>query len=115
MKRGNIVLIKYPCTDLSSSKVRPALIISSDAFTNSSEDAIFAFISSRTDNRQSTDFLLNQSHPEFLKSGLRKSSLIKTGKIASLSKSLASRLLGEVSPEIMREINKSLKQVLNLN
>jgi mRNA interferase MazF len=115
MKRGDIVLIRWPFSDLSSDKVRPALIISSDKHTYRSEDAVFLFISSKTQNPQTTDLLFDQSDPEFCKSGLKKSSLIKTTKIASLSKSLASNLLGEASPIIMERVKGLLIEALNLN
>ena len=115
MKRGDIVLIRFPFTDLTSSKVRPALVVSSDGFSSRTEDAIFIFISSKTDKPQSTDFLLDQNHSEFIETGLAKSSLIKTGKIASLSKSLASRLLGQVNQNTMGRINKILLEILDLN
>jgi len=115
MKRGDVVLIRFPFTNLSSSKVRPALVISSDGFSNRAEDAIFIFISSNTDKPQPTDLLLDQNHSEFAGSGLKQSSLIKTGKIASLSKSLASRLLGQMSQNTMHRINKNLMEILDLN
>jgi len=81
MKRGDIVLIRWPFSDLSSDKVRPALIISSDKYTYRSEDAVFLFISSKTQNPQLTDLVFDQTDPEFYKSGLKKSSLIKTTKV----------------------------------
>jgi mRNA interferase MazF len=114
MKRGDIVLIKWPFTDLTTSKVRPALVISSDECTQRGEDAIFAFISSQTSKLQSTDVLLEDNDPEFGKTGLKKSSLIKTDKIACLSKVLASSLLGEVGRSTMSKLNKNLKIVLDL-
>lgn len=115
MKRGDIVLINYPFTNLLSSKVRPALIISSDSFTKSGEDAIFMFISSQTVNPQPTDLFLDQGDAEFLRTGLKKASLIRTAKIATLSKNLASSHLGQVGPRLMGEIGKKLREVLSLN
>ena len=44
MKRGTIVLTKFPFTDLSSDKRRPALIISRE--DNQKDDVIVAFITS---------------------------------------------------------------------
>jgi mRNA interferase MazF len=115
MKRGDIVLIKYPFTNLVSSKVRPALIISSNSYTKSGEDAIFMFISSQTVNPQPTDLFLDQSDTEFLRTGLKKASLIRTAKIATLSKNLASSHLGQVGPTLMGEIGKKLREVLSLS
>ena len=42
-KKGKIVLIPFPFTDLSASKVRPAVIVSN---FSQGEDIIVAFISS---------------------------------------------------------------------
>ena len=115
MKRGDIVLVNYPFTNLLSSKVRPALIISSDSYTKSGEDAIFMFISSQTVNPQPTDLFLDQGDAEFLRTGLKKASLIRTAKIATLSKNLASSHLGQVGPRLMGEIGKKLREVLSLS
>jgi mRNA interferase MazF len=115
MRRGDIVLIKYPFTDLSSTKVRPAIVVSSDEFTNHGEDAIFVCISSQTRNVLPPDLILSPSDPEFRNSGLRKASLVKIGKIICLSKSLASRLLGEAGPNTMQRIKERLINILDLN
>lgn len=115
MKKGNIVLIKYPFTDLTSTKVRPAIVVSSNGFTNQGQDAIFVCISSRTTNTQPSDLVFSVSDPEFPNSGLKKSSLIKVGKIVCLSKVLTSRLLGEVGPNTMVKMREKLISILDLN
>jgi hypothetical protein len=43
-KRGDVVLVPFPFTDLSSSKRRPALVISPDAFNDQMEDVVVAAI-----------------------------------------------------------------------
>jgi len=115
MRKGDIVLIKYPFTDLSSTKVRPAIVVSSDEFTNHAEDAIFVCISSQTRNVLQSDLVFSPSDSEFRNSGLKKPSLIKLGKIFCLSKSLASRLLGEAGPNTMARIRGKLINILDLS
>ena len=88
MKRGDIVIIRYPYTDLSSDKVRPALIVSSNNYTRKGQDAIFLAITSNVSNPQNTDILIDQNDSNFENTGLKKSSLIKVDKIASISKDL---------------------------
>ena len=41
-KRGDVVLVPFPFTDLSSSKRRPALVISPDALNDQMEDVVVA-------------------------------------------------------------------------
>lgn len=115
MRKGDIVLIKYPFTDLSSTKVRPAIVVSSDEFTNYGEDAIFVCISSQTSNVLPSDLFFVPSDSEFRNSGLKKASLIKIGKVFCLSKSLASRLLGKAGPNTMLRIKERLVNILDLN
>ena len=46
-KRGDVVLLPFPFTDLSSSKRRPALVISPDAFNDQMQDLVVAAIASQ--------------------------------------------------------------------
>ena len=112
MRRGDIVLIKFPFTDLSSHVVRPAVVISSDAHVNANPDAIFIYISSVIDTPKLPDIVVEEGHPEFNRSGLRTASIIKCDKIVSLSKALATRRLGEIGPTILGMIKTKLTDVL---
>ena len=115
MNRGDIVLIKYPFTDSSSDWLRPALVISSDAHVTTNPDAIFMYISSSIDNPRLTDIVVEEQHPEFRQSGLKRPSTIKCNKIVTLSKVLATRKLGAAGPTILREIKTKLPQILGLS
>ena len=75
MAKGNIVLITFPFTDLSGSKLRPAVVLANTSF-----DLTVCFITSQTGWQESTDVLLTPSSTN----GLRKRSLVRTGKIATL-------------------------------
>ena len=46
-KRGDIVLVSFPFTDLSSSKRRPALVVSPDSFNDTMQDLVLAAITSQ--------------------------------------------------------------------
>ncbi|MCK4395579.1 type II toxin-antitoxin system PemK/MazF family toxin [candidate division WOR-3 bacterium] len=114
MKRGDIVLIGFPFTDLSSIKVRPALVISSNKYNNKGEDAIFISISSNIKNKQDNDLLVKSSDKEFPCTGLKQASLFRADKIVILKKSLAIRKLGETGPNTLLKVNTKLADILGL-
>jgi len=50
-KQGDVVLIPIPFTDLSSTKKRPVLILSSDDYNQNTNDLIVAAITSNIDEK----------------------------------------------------------------
>ncbi len=113
MKRGAIILTKFPFTDLSSSKRRPAVIISKDC--NDKQDVIVAFISSVIPDKLSgTDFVLDMKHKAFPATGLKKESVFKMDKLATLNKSIFSGELGNLSADVLKKLEIKLKIALDL-
>jgi len=93
---GKIVLIPFPFTDLTSSKVRPALIISAP---NDYEDIIVAFI---TSNVLKNNFSIKKQDDIFQMSGLKTNSTIRFDKIATLSKKIVLGELGFIPEKILK-------------
>jgi mRNA interferase MazF len=113
MNRGTIVLTKFPFTDLTSSKRRPALVISKTS--DEKQDVIVSFISSVIpDQLSETDFVLNTEHKDFIVTGLRKKSVFKMDKVATLNKSIFSGELGYLSTDIIRQLETKLMIALDL-
>ena len=111
-KRGDVVLVPFPFTDLSTAKQRPALIISSDRYNSEREDLLLAAISSQVKSPVPWDeFLIPQS--DLVASGLPKSSIVKLAKMVSLHQSLVVKRIGSMPnstlAEIMRLIRESLQ------
>ncbi len=88
MAKGDIVLITFPFTDLSGSKLRPALVL---ADTNL--DLTVCFITTQIQWQEPTDILLIPNP----NNRLRIQSLIRISKIATLDRVLAKGLLGKLS------------------
>ena len=88
MAKGDIVLITFPFTDLSGSKLRPAVVLA-----DTSLDLTVCFITTQTGWQEPTDVLLTPTATN----GLRMPSLIRTSKIATLDRTLAKGLLGSLS------------------
>jgi len=111
MERGDIVLVRFSFTDLRSSKLRPALVIAPE---NKYGDVILAFISSVIKDIEDTDFVLDENDKDFSKTGLKKASVFKMGKIATLSKDIVYGKMGSVSARLQRELDERLKRALRL-
>lgn len=105
MAKGDIILITFPFTDLSGNKLRPAIVL---ADTNL--DITVCFITTQLGWQEPTDVVLTPN----INNGLRKQSLIRTSKIATLERSLAKGLLGRLRPTEITELNNKLKLLLQL-
>ena len=111
MNKADIVLIKFPFTDLSGSKRQPALILTT--VKQYEPDIIVAFISSVIPSSLSaTDVFLSTS--DALKFGLKKTSVIKLDKLATLDKSLVTGEFGSLSVTEMELVKHKLKIALEL-
>ena len=96
VKRGSVVLIRYPFTDLPGAKVRPALVLTPDHLLPRLEDVLCLFSSSvMPEELLPTDFVLELGHASFLNTGLRRRSVLRMHQLALLHKALVLRVLGE--------------------
>lgn len=90
MIRGSIVLVAFPFDDFSTSKVRPALCLTSEIGKH--EHIIVAFISSKIpDELLDSDLLLSQQSSDYGATGLLVESVIRLHKLATIPKSLIKR------------------------
>lgn len=112
IETGTLILVPFPFTDLSSSKVRPALVVSDV----NEVDVIVVFISSAVpDKLNQTDFLILSNSKFFNETGLKKDSIVKCDKIMTLSKSIIKGELGSLPQAIFQsEIKPRLKEALKL-
>jgi mRNA interferase MazF len=107
--KGKIVLIPFPFTDLTSTKLRPALVLH-----EGEKDVVVAFVSSRLGKTRPGDVLIDKGHSEFKRTGLKLSSNVKLDKIATISKELILGEIGEVGPKLKKEINGKISKTLRL-
>jgi mRNA interferase MazF len=113
LQRGDIVLVPFPFADLTGSKMRPAVIVSSGP---QELELIVAFITSVLSNRspRGAEVELLQTDPEFRLSGLKTDSLIRLDKMITLSRSVVSRRLGRVGPATQTKISAMLRRAFDL-
>lgn len=101
--KGDVILIPFPFTDLSATKQRPALIISSDQFNNNHKDVIVMAISSQIPYQIPEDeYLLSPA--DMKTSGLPRKSVIKLGKVVTINQSLIIKKLGKIQTQTITSI-----------
>ena len=105
MKKGSIVLIPFPFTDLKGSKVRPAVVLSKNDL-----DVTICFVTSELKWKTEQDVSIFPSQ----NNGLKVPSLIRTAKIATIDSDLILGVLGELSNSEICELNKKLVEMLQL-
>ncbi len=113
IRRGDILLLSFPFTDLQTRKVRPALVVSSDSFNRVNQDAVFVFITTK-EYSSPFDIRIDETHPGFQKTGLKASSTIRTSKLMCLEHKLARRRLGYADKSILRGTNTALITLFGL-
>jgi mRNA interferase MazF len=105
--KAKIVLIHFPFTDLSALKLRPALVIHEN-----NQDVVVAFISSKVPaHLVNSDLLVPTSHPSFPGTGLKRASVIKFDKIATVSKNLVEGEIGTIDNSLASECNAIMSRV----
>ena len=105
-RRGDIVLVSFPFTDLTSSKRRPAPVLSADSFNSAGEDLVLAAITSHiTDDPHAV--LIRRG--DFAEGRLPKTSLVKTTKLFTMHSSLVAKRICALRTEKMEEVLRSLR------
>ena len=100
MKRGDLVLVPFPFTDLSSTKNRPALVL-----LYNDEDVTLSFITTQKRWAQEWDLYLEPTD----QNGLKKPSIVRLAKITTLEKSLILGRLGTISEGKFDELQQNLR------
>lgn len=109
-KRGDVVLVPFPFSDQTTSKKRPAVIISSNDYNGNSSDVIIIAITSRINEVMEIGESLII---DWQKAGLMKSSSIKPA-ISTIEKTLILKDLGKLSDRDMYAMNNALAELLDL-
>ena len=106
MIKGDVILIPFPFTDLSGNKLRPAVVLFETDY-----DLTVCFITTQLKWKEANDVELLPS----TESGIKKISLIRLSKIATIDKSLAVGKIGSLQQKELTEVNSNLKKLFQLD
>lgn len=105
MRKGDIVLVPFPFTDLTGNKWRPALVLIS-----TKTDVTVCFITTQFQQAENTDIQLKPSDLN----GLKKESLLRISKFATIDNNIIPGKIGNIEPEYISLLNKRLIKILQL-
>jgi mRNA interferase MazF len=108
---GQIVLFRFPHTDLDEGKLRPALLLGK--LPGAHDDWLICMISSQTKHYiPDFDEIVIETNADFTESGLKVSSVIRTGRLAVVSSDILLGAIGQISPERLNRIKSLLAKWL---
>ena len=111
-KRGDVILVLFPDSNLLTAKLRPALIVQTDNLQTGLPQVIVAMITCkmfRANHPSRVAILL--STPEGQQSGLLTDSVVVTDNLATVIESAIDRVIGSIP---MTKIDTALRHTLNL-
>ena len=108
---GDVVLVRFPFTDLTTTKLRPAVVLA----THGDDLTIVGIFSRLQQPSQQTWVVLSSQDPTFFETGLKTTSVIKAERIAVIEQSVIVRKLGSLSPSQMGQVKRAVKLALNLD
>jgi mRNA interferase MazF len=111
-KRGDVVLVLYPNSDLRTAKTRPALIVQADNLQTGLPQVIVAMITSRLFRaNHPSRVMVMVSTPAGRQSGLLTDSVVMTDNLATIAEAAIDRVIGAIP---MTDVEAALRHTLKL-
>ncbi len=105
MAKADIILIPFPFTNLSDTKIRPCLVLIDAEF-----DVTVSFITTKTGWNDNASLPVKPT----AQNGLKKESLIRLNKLATIDKELIIGKIGELNANELSLVNQKLNEVFQL-
>jgi mRNA interferase MazF len=111
--KGSIILVPFPFTDLSETKLRPAVVLWVD---DRGKDVTLCFISSQSiDKVTSDEFVILKDDAEFTQTGLKADSKVRVARIVTVERSLLQRRLGQLGSQQLQRLDQCLVHAFQIN
>jgi mRNA interferase MazF len=104
---GQVVLFRFPQADLEEGKLRPALLLG--RLPGDYDDWMICMISSQMRHTvPEFDEIIRENDPDFAESGLKVSSVIRIGRLATVEGEILLGATGQIAPERLERIKSRL-------
>jgi mRNA interferase MazF len=111
-RRGNVLLVLFPHSNLRTAKLRPVLIVQADNLQTGLSQVIVAMITSKMFRaNHPSRVTIFRSTPEGQQSGLLTDSIVMTDNLATIAESEIDRVIGRLP---MTDVDEALRHTLSL-
>jgi|SRR3990172_4969659 len=108
---GQIVLFRFPQTDLEEGKLRPALLLGK--LPGEYDDWLICLISSQARHFiPEFDEIVQEGDLDFAESGLKVPSVIRVGRLAVVEGEILLGAIGQIAPERLKNVKERLSKWL---
>lgn len=116
VQRGEVIIVDFPYSNQTDSKIRPALVVQANLWNQRLEDTILAPITSshNLNSITPTQYFIDVSTPEGRQTGLIFNSVVRCGSLIAYNQSLILRMIGRLPPHAMQQIDMCLKAALGI-
>lgn len=116
MKRGDVILVRFPHPSGQRGKKRPAVIVQADAYTGVIGTLVIAEVTKNlTMANDPACLFIDISTPEGQAAGLLQDSVVSGLVLVTVYSDTVAQVLGALSPAMVQKLDKSLKAALALS
>ena len=115
MKRGDVVLVRFPHPSGQRGKKRPAVVVQSDAYASTVSTVVVAEVTKNLTMKDDPACLfIDVSTPEGKSTGLLLNSVVSSLVLDTVYTDTVAQALGRLSPSLLQRLDGCLKAGLGL-
>jgi len=116
VRRGDVVILNFPQAPGQPPKRRPAVVVQSDHNNGRLTNSIFAMVTSniRLAAAEPAQVLIDLTTPDGQSAGLTRTSAVKCENLYTLPQATVLKIIGQLSPALLQQIDDALKASLGL-
>jgi mRNA interferase MazF len=115
MKRGDVILVRFPHPSGQRGKKRPAVIVQSDAYASTVSTLVVAEVTKNLTMKDDPACLfIDVSTPEGQATGLVRDSVVSSLVLVTVYSDTVDQVLGSLSPSLLQKLDGCLKVGLGL-
>jgi mRNA interferase MazF len=116
IRRGDVVMVDFPFTDMGRSKVRPALVIQNDRDNQKIRKTVIAMITGNTRRKGDPSHLfIDPNTSDGASSGLNFPSLASCYNLFTIEQASILQVIGHLSDVLKLQLNDCLKAALDIS